>query len=300
MKILITGSNGLLGQHLVKLLVQEGRHEVIATARGHNRLKNTGSYAYVSLDITKEAEVDAVISHYRPDALIHSAAMTQVDDCELQQEKCWQANVNATAYLVEAAQKIGSFFLLLSTDFIFDGTSGPYTEEALPHPLSHYGHSKLAAEKIVREGQLPWAIARTVLVYGVAEDMSRTNIILWVKNNLEQGKRIKVVDDQWRTPTLVQDLAMGCKLIVEQKATGIFHISGQDLLTPYEMALKIADCFHLNRSLIEKADATTFTQPASRPPRTGFVIEKARKVLGYVPHSFEEGIRIVAAAIQPE
>lgn len=310
MRILITGSNGLLGQHLIKLLKQQNNYRIIATARGENRLKDQHGYQYVSLDICDETQVKKVVADNIPDVIIHSAAMTKVDDCEIKKEQCWRSNVLATQYLIKSAQQIKSSFLLISTDFIFNGESGPYDENALPDPLSYYGMSKLAAEMLLVTSQLRWAIARTVLVYGVAEDMSRSNIILWVKKSLEQGKKIRVVDDQWRTPTLVQDLAIGCQLITEKflvnndvdtnKISGIFNISGGDFLTPYEMALKTADHFHLDKSLIEKADASSFTQTARRPPKTGFIIDKARKILGYEPHSFEEGIKIVGEELITE
>ncbi|TAN17193.1 MAG: SDR family oxidoreductase [Chitinophagaceae bacterium] len=310
MRILITGSNGLLGQHLIKLLKQNNNHRIIATARGGNRLKDQNGYQYISLDICDETQVKKVIADNVPDVIIHCAAMTQVDDCEIKKEQCWRANVLATQYLIKAAQQIKSSFLLVSTDFIFNGESGPYDENALPDPLSYYGMSKLAAEMLLMTSQLRWAIARTVLVYGIAEDMSRSNIILWVKKSLEQGKKIRVVDDQWRTPTLVQDLAMGCQLITEKflanndvdtnKISGIFNISGRDFLTPYEMALKTADYFHLDKSLIEKADASSFTQTAKRPPKTGFIIDKAGEMLGYKPHSFGEGIKIMGEELIAE
>jgi dTDP-4-dehydrorhamnose reductase len=308
MKILITGSNGLLGQHLVRLLRKEPANRVIATARGENRLKDREGYGYEPLDVTDSGQVGDVVGKFAPDVIIHAAAMTQVDDCELKKEACWEANVRATQYLVKAAGQCESSFLLVSTDFIFNGESGPYPEDAVPDPLSYYGMSKLAAEMLLPSSSLNWAIARTVLVYGVAEDMSRSNIILWVKKSLEEGKKIRVVDDQWRTPTLVQDLAQGCALIAHrlmtraaeagaQREGTVYNISGKDLLTPYQMAIQVAEHFGLDASLIEKADASTFSQKARRPPRTGFVIDKARKELGYEPHSFEEGIAVVAAAL---
>jgi dTDP-4-dehydrorhamnose reductase len=220
--------------------------------------------------------------------------MTNVDQCETEKEACWQQNVSAVQYLVEAAEKHKSFLIHLSTDFIFDGKGGPYDEMAKPAPLSYYGESKLAAEKIVLKCKAKWAIARTVLVYGVAHDMSRSNIILWVKKNLEDGKTIQVVNDQFRTPTLAEDLAMGCYLIMENGAKGIYNISGKEMLTPYEMAIKTADYFKLDKKLINKTDSTKFSQPAKRPLKTGFIIQKAVEDLGYDPHSFEEGIKLVA------
>lgn len=292
-KILLTGSNGLLGQKLVELLRQQPDVDLIATARGANRLPVTEGYRYLELDITDPERVRAVFDEVQPQAVIHTAAMTNVDQCEFEKEACWKLNVHATEYLVEACRKHNSFLCHVSTDFIFDGTAGPYAEDAVPSPLSFYGWSKYAAEEVVRRSGLRWAIARTVLVYGIAADMSRSNIILWVKSSLEAGKTIKVVTDQFRSPTLAEDLAMGCWLIAEKEAGGIFNISGPDVLTPHEMALQTAAYFGLDAALITEADSSTFTQPAKRPPRTGFLLDKARRELGYAPRSFREGIEIL-------
>lgn len=297
MKVLITGANGLLGQKLVSLLSKESKVELIATAKGQNRLPEKEGYIYESMDITNPEDVLSVFDKYAPTHVIHTAAMTNVDQCEEDLEGCELLNVTAVSYLVKACEKHGSFLCHLSTDFIFDGEDGPYKEEARPNPISIYGESKLKAEKIVSQSAIRWAIARTVLVYGIVADMSRTNIILWVKKSLEEGKEIKVVTDQFRTPTLAEDLAMGCWLIIKKEAEGVFNISGKDFLTPYEMAIKTANFFHLDKNLIQQADSSTFTQKAKRPPKTGFSIQKAIDLLGYKPHSFEEGIAIVAEQV---
>ena len=297
-KILITGANGLLGQKLVGLLTQQSGIELIATARGDNRLPHTDGYTYRPMDITNRQQVMDVVGETRPDVVIHTAAMTDVDKCEIQKDDCWAQNVQAVESLVDACRSVGAFLLHVSTDFIFDGTAGPYDETAEGNPISFYGWSKYAAEKVVMHSGIGWAIARTVLVYGIAHDMSRSNIILWVKKSLEDGKNIKVVTDQWRSPTLAEDLAMGCYLIADQKAEGIFNISGKEVLTPYDMAIKTADYFGLDKSLIAQADASTFTQVARRPPRTGFILDKARTVLGYDPHTFETGIAVLAGQLK--
>lgn len=297
MKILITGSNGLLGQKLVKLLCDEGV-DVIATSRGDNRLPNEDQYQYQSLDIVNRQQVLDIVSKYKPDVLINTAAMTNVDQCESEKEACWELNVNAVKYLIEACEIIGSHLLHVSTDFIFDGSHGPLTEEETPNPISYYGESKLAAEKLVMGSKINWSIARTVLVYGIAHDMSRSNIVLWVKNSLEAGKAINVVNDQWRTPTLAEDLAMGCYLIASQSAKGIYNISGEEMMTPYDIAIKTAEYFNLNKSLISETDGSKFTQPAKRPPKTGFVINKAKSELGYAPKSFEEGLETLQSQLQ--
>lgn len=293
-RILLTGANGLLGQKLVGLLTQQPNVELVATARGDNRLPFSDGYTYRSLDITDRQQVLDVIGDVRPNVVIHTAAMTDVDKCEVQKDACWAQNVQAVEYIIDACRATDAFLLHLSTDFIFDGTAGPYDETAEGNPISFYGWSKQAGESAVRHSSIRWAIARTVLVYGIAHDMSRSNIILWVKKSLEDGKNIKVVTDQWRSPTLAEDLAMGCYLIADKEAEGIFNISGKEVLTPYEMAIQTADYFGLDKSLIAQADASTFTQVARRPPRTGFILDKARTVLGYDPHTFAEGIAVLA------
>lgn len=297
MKLLITGSNGLLGQKLVQLLKDNKAVELIATAVGANRLPDKNGYIYESMDITNPSDINKVFEKYQPTHIIHTAAMTNVDQCEEDPAGCKLLNVTAVQYLVDACEKYNTFLCHLSTDFIFDGENGPYDENAKANPISIYGESKLKAEEIIIASKTRWAIARTVLVFGIVADMSRTNIILWVKKSLEDKKEIKVVTDQFRTPTLAEDLAMGCWLIVKKEAEGIFNISGKDFLTPYEMAIKTADFFNLDKSLIQIADSSTFTQKAKRPPRTGFDISKARTVLGYEPHSFEVGIKLVAAQL---
>lgn len=298
-KILITGANGLLGQKLVHLIAGNSGYKLIATARGENRLGDIGkAYEYASMDITSKEEVVKVIGVYAPDFIIHTAAMTNVDQCETDQENCIKQNVDAVRYICEAAEKNNCFLIHLSTDFIFDGTHGPLDENEKPNPISFYGESKLDAEKIILASKIRWAIVRTVLVFGVVKDMSRSNIILWVKKSLEEGKKINVVDDQWRTPTLAEDLALGCFLIVEKQATGIYNISGKEMLTPYDMAMMTVDYFKLDKSLITKTDSTKFTQTAKRPPKTGFIITKAERELGYKPHSFEEGIKVLSSQLQ--
>jgi dTDP-4-dehydrorhamnose reductase len=250
------------------------------------------------LDITKAEQAHQVITKYQPEVIIHTAAMTNVDQCEHEHEACVALNVNAVKYLLEAAEKNKSFFIHLSTDFIIAGDHGPLTEDAVPAPVNFYGESKLQAEHLVLNSPVKHAISRTVLVYGITPNMSRSNIILWVKNSLEQGKPIQVVDDQWRTPTLAEDLAMGCYLIAQKQAEGVFHISGEEMLTPYDMAMYTADYFGLDKSQITQTDSTKFTQPAKRPPKTGFIIEKAKQQLGYQPHSFREGIGILDRQLQ--
>ncbi len=297
MKILVTGGNGLLGQKLVSLLDADKSVSLIATARRPLSFSlNAGQFQL--LDITNQNEVDDVILKTHPDVVINTAAMTQVDDCETQRDACWKANVTAVEYLTKACEKANARLAHVSTDFIFDGSHGPLDENEKPGPVNFYGESKLAGEEIIRQSNLEWSIVRTVLVYGITSDLSRSNIVLWVKKSLENGKTIHVVNDQWRTPTLAEDLAMGCYLVATKKARGIYHISGEEMMTPYDIAMRTAIFFSLDKGLIKPTDSTNFKQAAARPLRTGFNITKAKRELNYQPHSFTDGLAVLASQIQ--
>jgi dTDP-4-dehydrorhamnose reductase len=294
MKVLITGANGLLGQHLTKLLLDQN-YQVVATSRGESRLpfQPSDKYTYREMDIANGLETFSVMSHEKPDVVVHAAAMTQVDDCELRPQQCERINVQGTSQVLTDAETFSSHFIYISTDFVFDGEQGNYAEEDDTKPISVYGFSKLQAESMVQTSTIPFAIVRTCLVYGNLLKGTRSNIVQWVKDSLQQGNTIQVVSDQLRTPTYVEDLAEGILLIIEKKATGIYHISGKDWLTPYDMAIKTAHKFELDASKIVKVDASTFKQPGRRPLKTGFVIEKARRELGYEPMSFDQGLSLM-------
>jgi dTDP-4-dehydrorhamnose reductase len=268
----------------------------VATSRGANKLATVHpSLRFVPLDVTDATQVRQVLQAEQPTHLVHTAALTNVDECALHRETCWLQNATAVEHLVAACANQGIHLTHLSTDFVFSGEEGPLSEGAEPAPVNFYGESKLAAERTVQASPGPWAIARTVLVYGVAHQYGRTNLVTWVRDSLRAGQPIKVVDDQWRTPTLAEDLAQGCWLLARQRAQGIYHLSGDEMLTPYAMALRVAAYFGLDSTLIERVDSSTFSQPARRPARTGFVIAKARRELGYSPTSFAEGMALVAA-----
>lgn len=302
--ILITGSNGLLGQKLIYALLERNKKgaawNIVATSKGENRIAEKNGYTYLPLDITNRDEVFAAVKKYLPDVLINTAAMTNVDACESDRAGAKALNVDAVRYLIEACNDaanndpiINTHFIHLSTDFVFDGEKGPYKEEDVPNPLSYYAETKLEAEKLLETSEMKWAILRTIIVYGIVDNMSRSNIVLWAKDALTKGQKINVVDDQFRSPTLAEDLAEGCIQCAEKKATGIFHVSGKDQMSILELVYRVADFWKLDKSLITPSKSETIKQPAKRPARTGFVIEKARKVLGYEPRSFEEGLKVL-------
>lgn len=294
-RILVTGSNGLLGQKITERVLRQQDFELIATAKGPNRYPETSGYTYAEMDILDPENVRQVLEQYRPDAIIHTAAMTNVDTCEEEKELAYALNVEAVRTLVDLCESLQIQLVHLSTDFIFDGADGPYTEEAEPNPLSYYGETKVQAEQLLQNSSAHWVILRTILVYGIVSDMSRSNIVLWAKGALEKGQPLNIVNDQWRMPTLAEDLAEICRLAVEKSAQGIYNASGKDMMSVSELVARVADYFKLNKSLINEVSGATLKQKAQRPAKTGFDLSKSIAELGYQPHSFEEGLKLLDA-----
>jgi dTDP-4-dehydrorhamnose reductase len=292
MKILLTGANGFLGYYLCDLLTNAGL-DVLATSRGPCRLPfaQRSCFAYASLDFTDRSRTLQVVSDYAPDWIVHAGAMGKPDDCALQPELASRINVEGTRHLMEAAQRSQAKFCYISTDFVFDGVEGNYTENAVRKPVNHYGHTKLQAEQLVERSKLEWSIVRTVLVYG-RPMTGRSNLLSIVQEKLGRGETYQVVDDQIRTPTYVGDLAEGIFRIITRSVTGVFHLSGKEVLTPFDMATRAAAFLKLNPSLIVRTNTAAFKQPAQRPLRTGLCIDKACKDLNFSPTSFEEGLRL--------
>lgn len=291
--VLVTGSNGLLGQKITERLLTTNQFKLVATAIGPNRYPVKAGYVYAEMNILDPDNVKKVVEKYQPDAIIHTAAMTNVDTCEAEQGLAYQLNVEAVKTLVAICELHNIQLVHLSTDFIFDGAHGPYDELAAPNPLSYYGITKLEAEELIKGSTCRWAILRTIIVYGIVSDMSRSNIVLWAKGALEKGSPINVVNDQWRMPTLAEDLADCCLLAVEKDARGVFNASGKDMMSISELVEKVADYWKLDKSLINEIGSATLNQTARRPVRTGFILDKTISELGYKPHSFEEGLAIL-------
>lgn len=316
--ILITGSNGLLGQKLVYALLKRNQSlvtdgiqagganwNIIATARGANRLKVQEGYTYFEMNIGDRESVNNALGKYMPHVVINTAAMTNVDACETARDEAELLNATSVNFMVERLAELQKeksgyqcHFIHLSTDFIFDGEDGPYDETAMPNPLSHYAATKLRGEVFAMQKAVKWSILRTIIVYGIADDMSRSNLVLWAKGALEKGQKINVVDDQFRSPTLAEDLAEGCILCAEKGAAGIFNISGEKTNSILELVHKVADYWKLDKSLVNPVSSATINQPAKRPPRTGFIIDKAKEVLDYKPHSFEEGLAVLDSQLK--
>lgn len=290
MNLIITGANGFLGQHLTAFFAGKG-FTVMAVSRGQRRIPEKINIIYQESELTSVSNLRNLFENFQPAVIIHTAAMSKPDECDALKEQCLLNNVKATGHLVQLAKELQAHFIQISTDFIF-GENGPHAEEAIPNPLNFYGQSKLMAEELVMDSGLPFTIIRPVFIYGKLWEGMRPSFLHWVKQNLEQGKKIKVVTDQVRTPTYVEDICRGIETVVQKKITGKYHLAGKDSISPYQMALTVAEVLRLNQSLIEPVTADTFPETVIRAKKSGLLIHKAQKELGYEPVSFTEGVKL--------
>lgn len=289
-KIVVIGSNGLLGQTLVNKLIHNTDYSLYAMAAGENRNSAVSALNYFEIDLIDFKSIKIQLNLLEPDFVINALAMTNVDACETEQDLCDKINVTFVEQLADICHELEAHLIHISTDFIFDGNMGLYAETDTPNPVNYYGLSKLKSEKAVQEILKNFTILRTILVYGKVANMKRSNIVLWVKDSLEKGETSKLVNDQFRMPTYVGSLADACVLAIEKRAKGVFHISGSEQLSIFDLAIQIADFYKLPKSLIQPIASANLNQEAKRPPKTGFVLEKAIKKLGFRPLSFLEGL----------
>ncbi len=289
MTVLLTGANGFIGRTLAPLLINAG-YNVICTGRKPTPAAGSsrqGSF-YASLDFTDPFAVHDIFHEVKPEVVVHCGAMSKPEECEIEQWQAYLVNVEGTMNIMQNAAEHHSHLLFLSTDFIFDGVKGMYREEDVPSPVNYYGQTKLEAEDIIASHTDPWTIIRTVLVYGKTLP-GRPDLLSTVKEKLSNGQVYNVVNDQYRTPTLVDDLAKGILLTIQKKLEGVYHISGEEVMTPYEMAVRLADHLHLDKQLLNPVESSFFPQAARRPMRTGFDISRI-KAGGYAPVSFQRGL----------
>ena len=288
-RILISGGNGLLGQRLALMLGDRTDYEVLHTSHHRSFVFDDRLFDYTQLDLTRKGDVKSLISSFQPDVIMNAAAMTNVDWCEEHREDAWNANVVGVEHLVEAARKVGAKLIHVSTDYVFDGKTGGYTEEDKPNPINYYGKTKLAGENAIRIADIDYAILRTIVLYGHGINVKK-NFALWVIDSLRAGKSIRCVTDQIGNPTHVSDLALAIMKIAELGKSGMFHICGRDQLSRHDFAVKIAEVFELERGLIQPILTNQLVQRAARPLRTSFVTLKAETELGFKPMSVLQGI----------
>lgn len=292
-RVIITGSNGLLGQKLIKLFLKKSGYEIHGLSRGENRMASNKGYKYHDIDLLDKEDLLQTLHQIEPDIIIHTAAMTNVDACELNQEVCDQMNIEVVSYMIDYCRDKKVYLLHLSTDFIFDGEKGAiYKEEDMAHPVNHYGLSKWESEKLLLNSEVEHAILRTILVYGIVDRNDRSNIVLWVKSSLENKQEIRVVTDQHRMPTYAEDLAEACWLAVSTRARGVYNVSSNTLMSIYEIALTIADVFKLDKKLIVPVTTSALSLPAKRPFSTGFDLNKSVSEINLTSYSFLERLQV--------
>ncbi len=284
-RILIIGSNGMLGQRLTEYFLNALNVELFCVSEEDESFFSQA--AYKKLDITQKNKVREVILGFFPDFVINTAAFTNVDRAETEKEIAWKVNVTGAENLALYSWTIDAHLIHLSTDYIFDGVNGPYTEVSKPNPLCYYGRTKLASENLIRTFGLQHTIIRTNVLYGPAK-YGRPDFVKWVVNSLRDDQIIKTVTDQIGNPTYIDDIVSAVNKIIEFKKEGIYNIGGAEMISRFDFALRIAKFFNLNERLIKPILTKELNQPAARPLRSGLITLKAETELGYKPYSLEE------------
>jgi dTDP-4-dehydrorhamnose reductase len=277
---------------MAELLLRGSPHTVILSSVEGRPAIPYQAAEYLQVDLTSRKDVRQLFAGVHPDVVINCAAMTNVDACEAERELAWKINATAVDHLVEAARIHESTIVHVSTDYVFDGHAGPYVEEDRPNPLSYYGKAKLAGENALRSSGISYFIARTMVLYGYAQGV-KPNFVLWLVQSLEQGKAVRIVDDQFGNPTFVDDLAFGLLRALELGKTGVYHLAGREIVSRMEFALRVAKVFGLDASLISPIKTSALQQPAPRPLKSGLVTLKAEADLDYRPMTIDESLMVL-------
>jgi len=286
-RILITGANGMLGQRVVDFYTHFENLELLSTSIENKSLID--STDYIQCDITDREKIKKTVYDFCPDFIVNTAAYTNVDKSESEREIAWKINVKAVEYLSEAARTIDAHLIHISSDYIFDGKSGPYSENAIPNPIGYYGRTKLASENALRISGCSYTVLRTNVLYGTAPS-GRPDFVKWAVKSLRDGNEIRIVTDQINNPTFIDDLVQAISKISEFNKSGIYNIGGCEFLSRYDFTLMIADFFKLEKSLIKQIKTDELNQPARRPLKSGLIILKAETELGYKPHTINEAL----------
>jgi dTDP-4-dehydrorhamnose reductase len=290
-RVLITGSNGLLGQKTVELFSRSDYSLYLLSLEEHS-VFDEKTFPYRQVDLTRRQDVRRVVDEFEPEFIVNTAAITDVDHCEAHRDAAWQVNVASVENLAIAAKFVGASVVQLSTDYVFDGKSGPYSEGDRPNPISYYGRTKLASENVLLTSGVPHAILRTMVLYGTGHNV-KSNFALWLINSLGAEKAIRVVTDQIGTPTLVDDLAYAILKIIEMNRTGLYNIAGADLVSRFEFARILAGVFGFNEKLITPVKTAAMKQAAPRPLKSGLVTLKAQTELGLKLSGVEHGCMVL-------
>ena len=288
-RLLVIGANGMLGQRVVHFYSNNSNIQLLTCSFEEKPCFLNVDYKVC--DLTKRDSVKDIILNFYPDYIINAAAYTNVDLSETERETAWKVNVKGVEYLAEACRIIDAHLIHISSDYIFDGSKGPYDEKTAPCPLGYYGRTKLASENVLKLSGIYYTILRTNVLYGVAD--SRPDYVRWVVNSLRQGKSINIVTDQINNPTFIDDLVQAISKVIEFKKYGIYNIGGRDLISRYDFAIKIANYFNLDKSLITPITTDMLNQTAKRPLRSGLITIKAESEFGFKPHTIIETLSIM-------
>jgi dTDP-4-dehydrorhamnose reductase len=294
-KILLTGANGLLGQKTAEVFARETDHELLLADLAE-RAEEPRKYSYIPLDITNKEKVKSAVKDYKPDIIINAAAYTNVDGCETERELSWRVNVDAVKNLIIASRYNASKIIHISTDYIFDGVKGGYDEDATPNPLSFYGKSKLASENALFASGVSSAVIRTMIIYGNGKNVKK-NFALWLVDKLGNNEPVRIVDDQFGMPTMVDDLGLALIRIVDRERTGVYNVCGSEYLNRYEFAVKLADIFEYDSSMIEPIKTSELQQAAVRPMNSSFVLLKAETELGLKTLNVTDGLYMLKSQL---
>lgn len=288
MKIFVTGSTGLLGHQVVRLALDSG-HEVLASYMGQPPANGKP----VELDLLNLQSIQPTITKLKPDTIIHTAAYTDVDACETNRDTARKLNAEATKQIAFAASKIGAHLTYISTDYIFDGEKGRYKEDDEPRPISYYGHTKLEGERHVRASSKEWCITRTSAIYGWGGE--KKNFATWLLDNLSAEKQVKVVTDQYISPTLNTNLAKMVLEISEKRLTGVLHTAGASRVSRHKFAVELAKVFGQDPNLIKRAKMEEMAWFAKRPKDSSLDVSRCVRLLKTKPLGTSEALRTMKA-----
>lgn len=286
-RILLFGANGMLGQRLVEFYARQAGIQLLACSIEDSPVIKDAEYR--KTDITKRDDLKNLVYDFYPDVIINAAAYTNVDMSETEREQAWKTNVKSVEYMSEVSRVIDSHIIHISTDYIFNGKKGPYSEKDKPSPLGYYARTKLASENVLRISGTYYTILRTNVLYGIAHN-SRPDFVRWVVNSVRSGKKIRIVTDQINNPTFIDDLIQAISKVIEYKKYGVYNIGGKEFLSRFDFTMKIADFFNLDKRLISPITTEDLKQAAPRPLKSGLIILKAETELGYKPHSIFESL----------
>lgn len=284
-KILVFGSNGLLGQRLAEHYIEDLNTDLLCASIEEKSI--IGNVQYLSADITERKIIGKIIKDFQPQFIINASAYTDVDKSETEKILAQKINVDGVANIANYSSIVNSHLIHISSDYVFDGREGPYTEDDIPNPINYYGRTKLAGENAIKKYDTRHTILRTNVLFGLGENV-KSDFVKWLIEMLKNNKPVRIVDDQINNPTFVDDLVDAISRVVEYNKTGLFHVGGAEFLNRYEFALKIADFGGFDKSLITPVKTAMLNQPARRPLNSGLITLKAETELGYKPTPYEE------------